>query len=293
MKKKYIIGIGCSWTQGEGGYPDEIWHQYNGSPQRQLRGKDDHCLRKIEHENSWVNVLCRDHFPEYESINLGVKGSGNTAAAHQLHFCDKVDFDNSEGIIVMMLSGFERLDVFQQDPFHPAWNSDDYYSKNEFAHYKWRTGWPIPSQKDGDPFFDFYGRELWSEKFVASTQLMAILDAQTFAKACGYKFVLANAFNHKSSVKEYFREYCGSMTDKIDWTNYIHDTVDYTAFMQLLVEKDGLMPREDWGGYYNFYKQRDWPSKYLTNCDGAHPTIDGYKVIASELSDFIKKRGYV
>jgi hypothetical protein len=193
----------------------------------------------------------------------------------------------------MLLSGFERLDLFQQDPYHPAWNDDDFYSKNEYTHYKWRTGWPVPSQKDGDIFFDFYGRELWSEKFVASTQLMAILDAQTFAKAYGYKFVLANAFNHHGSVKNYFREYCGSMTDKIDWSNYLHDSVDYTAFMEKLVDMDGLLPKAQWGGYYNFYKQRDWPAKYLTNCDGAHPTIDGYKVIASELADFIKQRGYV
>ena len=24
MKEKYIIGLGCSWTQGEGGYPQEV-----------------------------------------------------------------------------------------------------------------------------------------------------------------------------------------------------------------------------------------------------------------------------
>ena len=108
--KKYIIGLGCSWTQGEGGYPEEIWKQYNGRVQ--LRGVDDYCLRHYEHENSWVNVLCRDHFPDYEPVNLGVRGIGNRAAVGQLHFCDKVDFNNSTGIIVLMLSGFERFDVF-------------------------------------------------------------------------------------------------------------------------------------------------------------------------------------
>ena len=75
--KKYIIGLGCSWTQGEGGYPDSVWQSHGGRVQ--VRGKSDYYLREIEHENSWVNVLCRDHFPEYEPVNLGVRGIGNKA----------------------------------------------------------------------------------------------------------------------------------------------------------------------------------------------------------------------
>ena len=30
MKEKYIIGLGCSWTQGEGGYPQEVVDAHNG-----------------------------------------------------------------------------------------------------------------------------------------------------------------------------------------------------------------------------------------------------------------------
>ena len=52
--KKYIIGLGCSWTQGEGGYPEEVWKEHGGRVQ--VRFRSDHYLRKIEHENSWVNV---------------------------------------------------------------------------------------------------------------------------------------------------------------------------------------------------------------------------------------------
>jgi len=33
-------------------------------------------------------------------------------------------------------------------------------------------------------------------------------------------------------------------------------------------------------------------SEYLTNDDGAHPTIKGYRVIADELAKFIKKKNY-
>jgi hypothetical protein len=292
--KKYIIGLGCSWTQGEGGYPEEIWKQYNGSPQRALRCKDDYAIRHYEHENSWVNVLCRDHFPEYEPVNLGVKGIGNRAAVGQLHFCDKVDFNNSTGIIVLMLSGFERLDLFQQYPYGST-GQNDLYSNNQFRHYKWRTAWPIPNHSTGDSaYWDVYGRELWSEQFVAAHQMCNLLDLQTFAKAYGYKVVVANGFNQRrEGIKQYLRDNAGYLVDKFDWSTYVHETTPYTAFVQKLVELDGLLPPQDWGSFHQYYSQRDWPAKYLTNCEGAHPTIDGYKVIGSELAEFIKSRGYV
>lgn len=293
--KKYIIGLGCSWTQGEGGYPEEIWKQYNGSPQRALRGKDDYAIRHYEHENSWVNVLCRDYFPDYEPVNLGVKGIGNRAAVGQLHFCDKVDFNNSTGIIVLMMSGFERLDLFQRDPI-PSNGQDDMYSKNEYRHYKWRTAWPVPGQKAGDAaYYDVYGRELWSEQFVAAHQMCNLLDLQNFAKAYGFKLVVANAFNWRKpmTIKQYLRDNAGYLVDKFDWSTYVHDYKPYSAFVQKLAELDNIMGDLDWTSFHQYYSQRDWPAKYLTNCEGAHPTIDGYKVIGSELAEFIKSRGYV
>jgi hypothetical protein len=249
-------------------------------------------LRHIEHENSWVNVLCRDHFPEYEPVNLGIRGIGNKAAVGQLHFCDKVDFNNSTGIIVLMLSGFERFDVFQQHPFGGDGN-DDMYSKNEFRHYKWRTAWPVPSDH-GDKFWDCYGKELWSEQFVSAQQMCNLLDVQTFAKAHGYKVVVANAFNFRlEGIKTYLRKNAGYLVDKFDWSTYVHDSTPYSAFVEKLVELDGLLPPHRWNEFHQFYHQRTWPAKYLTNCEGAHPTLEGYKVIGAELAQFIRSKGYV
>ena len=290
--KKYIIGLGCSWTQGEGGYPEHIWQEYNGRVQ--LRGVDDYHLRQYEHNNSWVNVLARDHFPDYTPVNLGVRGIGNRAAVHQLHFCDRVDFNNSTGIIVLMLSGFERYDFFQTNPKRPG-GQDDHYSFGDYVHYKWRTMWPIPdcNQNEND-LWTCYAHHLWSEQFVASEQMMALLDLQTFAKAYGYKVVVANAFNQrKEGIKEYLRDNTGRLSDKFDWNTYVHDSTPFSAFVQKLVELDGLMPANSWQGFHPFYHKLAWPSKYLTNCEGAHPTLEGYRVIGQHLADFIKLRGYV
>jgi hypothetical protein len=293
MKNKYIIGLGCSWTQGEGGYPEHIWKKYGGRVQ--IRHGPDYHLRAYEHENSWVNVLARDHFPDHKPVNLGVRGIGNRAAVHQLHFCDVVDWENSEGIIVFMMSGFERFDFFQNYPKTGSPYQPDKYSKNEFAHTKWRTIWPLTGCGGTEqPLYDVYGKMLWSEEFVAAEQMMALLDLQTFAKAYGFKVVIANGFNqnHQGGIKEYLEEYAGTLTQKFDWSGYLHSETPYKAVVQKLVWLDGIIPPKDWGAYFGVYKSRDWPAKYLTNCEGAHPTIEGYKVIGEELAQFIKLRGY-
>lgn len=286
--KKYIIGLGCSWTQGEGGYPDEIWQQYNGRPQISLRGHDDYHIRHYEHENSWVNVLCRDHFTDHTPINLGIKGIGNRAAVEQLHFCDRIDWDNSTGTIILMMSGFERLDL--PGTHSGSDEQDDGYSNGEYRHYKWNTAWPYDMQNS---FWKVYAKEIWSERFVATGQMMALLNLQNFAKAHNFNLVIANAFNQRSEgVIEYIRANTGTLCDKFDWSNYLHNTTDYVAFVQKLVELDGLIPKEEWGGFHKHYVKREWPAEYLTNCEGAHPTIKGYKVIADELSTFIKYKKY-
>jgi hypothetical protein len=301
MTQKYIVGLGCSWTQGEGGYPQDVVDAHGGRTQIRVgqpgQPESDYYLRVHELENSWVNQLTKYHFPEYKSLNLGVKGIGNHAAVNQLNFVDQVDLEDAEGVIVFMLSGFERFDVFQERPMdnHGSIKPDS-YNNGEYKHEKWRTAWPI-EQKEGDgAFWTCYARELWSEQFVASNFMMALLNLQTFAKANNFKIVLANAFNQRQEgIYEWLKEYAGTLVDKFDWSCYIHNDIEYVAFMEKLVELDGKLPREEWGAFNDVYnpKNMDTHSEYLTNDQGAHPTIKGYRVIADELARFIKKRGYI
>jgi hypothetical protein len=301
MTSKYIIGLGCSWTQGEGGYPQEVVDAHGGRtqirPGQPGQPDSDYYLRVHELENSWVNQLTKHHFPEYKSLNLGVKGIGNKAAVDQLHFVDQHDLEDAEGIIVFMLSGFERFDVFQERPKdNSGFENPDSYNNGEYRHEKWRTAWPI-EQKDGDgAFWTCYARELWSEQFVASHAMVTLLNLQTFAKANNFKIVLANAFNQRpEGIYEWLKEYTGKLVDKFDWSCYIHNETDYEAFMQKLVELDGKLSKEDWGAYHSVYNPRnlDTHSEYLTNDEGSHPTIKGYRVIADEIAKFIIKREYI
>jgi hypothetical protein len=288
---KHIIGIGCSWTQGEGAYPEHIWKECNG--RAQIRHKPDESRRAYEHEYSWVNVLCKEHFADHTPINLGVRGIGNRAAVKQLYFCDTVDWDNSTGYIVLMLSGFERQDFFNKTPTgENNENHYDGYSSIGYRHYKWRTMWPFPDHGGAEePLWRIYGTMLWSEQFVASETMMALLELQAFCKAHNYKMIVANAFNQHFPLgsDNYLKQYTTEkLHSKFDWSSYLHTQTDYVAMVQKLVQLDGIIKPEDWGSFYGAYEKLDWPATYITN--DVHPTIEGYRVIASELAKFMKAR---
>ena len=62
--------------------------------------------------------------------------------------------------------------------------------------------------------------------------------------------------------------------------------------MQKLVSLEFPVTNENWHSYFGYYSQLLRPAKYLTNCAGTHPTIDGYKVIAKELAEYIVMKNY-
>ena len=269
---KTIIGLGCSWTQGEGGYPDEIFKQYNGRVNLSM-GSDSH-LREYEEENSWVNVLTRDYLKDHRPVNLGIRGIGNRAAVKELYFAkDKIGWGSSTGTIILLLSGFERLDFF---------------TDRIDAHYKYNTAWP----HDHTPpklLWQAYKDELYNEKMICMEALSSILEAQTIAERYGFNLLIGNAYN-PFHVPSYIRQQLGShYADLVNWENYIH-TEDDKNFVEKLVVLDDFLPNNK-SGYWEYYQRMKQPGRYLTNC--IHPTIDGYKVIANQFYKEMVKRNYI
>ncbi len=125
---KVLIGIGDSWTQGEGGYPDDIWKANNGRMWKKL--SESLHLIPIEQENSWVNKLAQ-HL-NYTPVNLGQRAIGNRGAVRSLYLNDVSQYTG--GTVALMLSGFDRFDLFQKQ-----WKDD---------HYKFETLWPHMEHKD-------------------------------------------------------------------------------------------------------------------------------------------------
>lgn len=273
--KKYIIGIGCSWTQGEGGYPEHIWKQYNGRVN--LINKPDEHLRQYEHENSWVNVLCRDYFSDYIPINLGHRGAGNRAAANQLHFIDNIDWTDSEGYVIFLLSGIDRFDFLRKEIL-------------DNVTYRWM--FMVPNANDDGPFkelWNIYATKLWSDQFVANEMMLNLLNVQSFCRSKNFKLLVANAFN-PYDLPLYLKTHAPTLYDKFDWSTYVHSYNEDIAMIQKLIRSDGTnIKNEDWKSnfvkYFEDYKKLDYPKMYLTNC--GHPTIEGYKVIANYFSSYI------
>lgn len=269
---KAIIGLGCSWTQGEGAYPEEIWKQYSGKVNLRM-GSDTH-LREYEEENSWVNVITRDYLTEYTPVNLGVRGIGNRAAVKELYFANsKINWKTSSGTIILLLSGFERLDFF---------------TDRIDAHYKYNTAWPHDHDPP-KPLWEAYKNELYNEKMICMEALTSILEAQTFTERYNFNLLIGNAYN-PFHVPSYIKQNLGeTYANLVNWDNYIHTENDIN-FVQKLVVLDDFIPNNV-AGYWGFYTHMKWPGKYLTNC--IHPTIDGYKVIAKTFYDEMVKRNYL
>jgi len=292
--KKYIIGLGDSWTQGEGGYPKEIVEAWGG--RTQWRGKpgqpeSDYCLRIHELENSWVNQLCKYHFPDYTSINLGVKGIGNEAAVKQLYFVDNYDLTNCEGIIILLLSGADRKSLLNGKLGNNK--EPDHYSSNFFHHRKWSNlGLYYCALMD-----------TFSDPALARSDLINLLVLQDIAKARNMKLIVANAFyNGQESYPEWINQHTGPLYDKFDWSCYLHNNTEYISFVQELVRLDSYcrpdndkLDLERWREYDSFYNPNNLKthSEYLTNDEGTHPTIKGYRVIADEMAKFIREKNYI
>lgn len=269
-----IVGLGCSWTQGEGGYPAAVWKQYNGRINLPMH-KSMHLI-PLEIQHSWVNVLSKKR--GYRPINLGQRGIGNRGSAKSLYLSNVNWNTIDNGVVVFMLSGFERFDFFRKD-----WRDIRNGGKSkvkDVGHYNFQTLWP---HLENNKQMTMYAKCLYSEEGAAAEQLCNILEVQTFCKAHNLKFVIANAFDGRG--KNYFFKYCGDLANMIDWGCYLHEHVEYESFVELLVKKDQFMPNDQWRDYYEHYINSPWPKQYLTNC--IHPTIEGYRVIADELDKFI------
>ena len=249
-----VIGIGDSWTQGEGGYPEHIWKENNGRMQKNIYESKD--LIPIEHENSWVRRLA--DLLDYSPVNLGQRAMGNRGAVRTLYLNDFTNY--TDGVVALILTGFDRFDLFA-----PHWQTD---------HYQFKTLWPFLNHKEEHIF---YGKNLYSEEAAAVETACTIIEAQNFAKINGFDFIFGNGFEVRG--EEYLRHMCPEVANKIDWSRCIHSHTDYGCFAQLFVRRDGLCA-EDYETVSNYYPNMEWPATYMTN--DMHPTIEGYKLIAEE-----------
>ncbi len=268
---KIIIGLGDSFTQGVGSWPKEVWDRYDGNINTLKIPLE---IFDQMYDYSWVKQLCDNHMPDWTPINLGCLGTGNRSAVKNLHLHPKIKFENaSKGIVILMLSGMERFDFVNKDfPEH-----------NHFY-----TMWPNPWDKNttNKKLWEAYAESIWSEKFICVETLLNIKEAETYCKAHGFHLIIGSAFDIRIT-KDYFMKHLGEshpeLVNSIPWGSFCQPG-GVRSFMEMLLIMEG---RGDLvaGGFYDYCQKLKGPTDFVTPC--AHPSQNGYAIMASQLYEYI------
>ena len=270
---KAIICLGDSFTQGQGAWSTKTWESH--------KNRIDHTIIKGELEvelysNSWPSQLVRDYIPDYVAVNLGVIGTGNRAAVKELYLNPGVNLENiSSGVLIYMLSGMERLDLLNKT----------FPSNRHFD-----TIWPSPDHES--ELWRAYANHVWSDKFSTIETILSIKEAETYAKANNLSLVLISAFEQRYT-KDWFERMLGlehrALIDTVPWDKFFYPS-GHLSFIELLLDLEGEKELAA-GRWYSHYTALSSPSKYITNC--CHPTIEGYRVMAEEIFNYLKSKDLV
>lgn len=295
---KLIIGIGDSFTQGQGACSKEIWEKYNWDVTK-VPEEDEMELLETFYDNSWVHQLCKNHLTDYTPINLGMTGRGNRAAVKELYLHPELKMETAkEKIVIFMLTGMERFDFVHKE-------------LNQHIHFK--TMWPSDSNNSKESgLWKEYLNHVYSERSGTIELLLNITDAQTWCKANNAKLILTSAFSPDYNNEVFYKKIQGSKDDPknylygnihylealmtmVNWDNYFRPggypcVADYLCHLE---NRDDLVGIESSAKYYDYaYSHKKMsPGGFITPC--AHPTIEGHKEIAKDMYDFIIKNNYL
>lgn len=244
---KAIIGLGCSFVQGQGAFDEEIVNRYGtiftelGNP-LEIGNMTDNEKNKLlkefptlelghdkkilptfmEYKNAFTNVLAEKYFEgEYAPINLGIRGCGNRATIKELYFYPEINWHKLKEIIVIYCpSGPERFD-FANDQYHD--------------HGHWICMWPNDDGKTGprQQLWLGYKNGLYSEKFEVLEQIAHVQELLLWCKHHNAKLIITPGFDGRYT-REYFKNSIGmSISREMDGTrikksffNSLHNKFD-------------------------------------------------------------------
>ena len=276
---KIIIGLGDSFTQGQGACDVPVWEKYNWDL-KLMQGKHERDILPYEYEGAWVNQLCKNHMPDWTPINFGLRGCGNRATVKELYLHPSLGIEKAkEKIVIFAMTGLERF---------------DFVNKNYYDHHHFFAMWPSP-WSDGvtnKKLWEAYYEDIFDERFSVIEALLNIYEVQTWCKAHNAKFILCSAFDNRLN-KKYFAEYLQkddkaniNLLDAIDWNN-IFRPQGFENFTDMLVHYE---KRDDLngGGFYMWAheQKRGTPEGYFTPC--AHPSYKGHALIAESMYEYIQ-----
>lgn len=289
-----LIGLGDSFTQGHGACSVDLWEKsnwdVNSVPTSSIWDY------QIEfYENSWVNQLCKNHLSNYISINMGMNGRGNRAAASELFLHPDLELEKVKNkIVVFMLSGNERFDIV---------------AKNYNEHIHFKTLWPSYDSKEPEKdLWSAYADHAYSEKMSIIELLLSVKQVKTWCELNNATLIITSAFRPEYNRDTFIQmirgerddtknhlyhrlDYIEQLVDYIDWDNFLRPN-GFRCFSDYLCSLEGredLIDERGENGFYKYSKSLDKmsPNGYFTNC--AHPSILGHTKFAEVIFEHILK----
>lgn len=283
---KILIGLGDSFTQGEGACSVDLWDKYDWDLKKMSDSNVRFDINESNMNNSWVHKICDNHLKGYIPINMGMTGRGNRGAAKELYLHPDLKIESAkEKIVVFMLTGMERY---------------DFVNKKFFEHVHYLTIWPNSNSTTPEkPMWDAYRDFVYSERSAAIELLLAVAEVKTWCQLHNATLILTSAFRPEYS-RDYFlnairgtpddymdetQQYIDGLVDIINWGDFLRPegfncVTDYLCYLE---EREDLIMTSSAELYYEFGKKLEKlsPKGYITKC--AHPSYLGHEAIAETI----------
>lgn len=286
---KLIIGLGDSFTEGQGALSDSTWDKYNHDTKiRTLDLHEDELEEELD--NAWVSQICKNHAPQYTPINFGFRGKGNKNAFKNLTTLNSdLGIEKAKDkIVIACLTDMMRYDYI------------NHHEINHNYHNFYTAMWPHKPADNAKGWvkklWNGYKEGLWSEMFGCVEFLVNAKDLKNWCKLHNAKLLFVSAFSQEFT-KDYFSHYLNqtayfNLIDIIDWENDFYYPDGYNCLTDILALKEG---RADWVGNQQWYQSamenNGTPEGWFTPC--AHPSIKGHALIAEKLYFHIKDKGWI
>lgn len=288
---KILIGLGDSFTQGEGACLPEVWEKYDWNTKKMSDNFSRDEINQSNLENSWVHQICKNHLTDFIPINMGMTGRGNRGAVKELYLHPDLNIEIAkEKIVIFMLTGIERF---------------DFVHKYFFNHLHYYTMWPneggtIPES----PLWDAYREFVYSDRSAIIELLITVAELKNWCQVNDATLILTSAFRSDYNFKHFFECLKGDKNNYMDESNkYVSDLcriIDWDDFLRPkgfkcmteylchLEDREDLI-ENDSSKYYNYTATLDKlsPKGYITKC--AHPSYLGHKAIAEIIYEKIIK----
>jgi len=290
---KILIGLGDSFTQGQGACSIDIWEKYNWKTSEMYLDQNIDVLES-QYKNSFINKICDEYLLDFIPINFGMMGRGNRAAANELFLHPELNIERAkEKIVIFMLSGKERFDFVHKD----------------FAeHVHFKTIWPsIDSNNPEKNFFENYLNFVYSEKSSTIELLLNINTVKNWCTANNAKLILISAFDNNMYRQNFINVLRGEihddntlsrephriekMVDTVNWDTFLYPNGRscVTDLLLALENKEDLIKLDEPGNFLVYYKLFDKMSNYgyITKC--GHPSQKGHEELAKIIYEHIIK----